>query len=535
MYVISSSNRRTDEPTLNLDSIMNGHHSSDWNNVYDKGNLDIIMTDVVHKSQIVIIRGFVYEHANASLTEVNIGSAKIPIIDARIIGKKGNKTIVDISFLLSYSDVVVINPITWSFKMCLPKGFECNTLLSEKCTIRYISSLVKDPIAVGLEISPVSFTLMWPEGGQSVVLINGNSTVIQSNRIVVTAIPDTSYKCIIETEEGNYSIDIHTPCASIESYRRHYRSCKKQFGNGYIYDLTKTDPFVISELRKYAIILNGDSLILSDQVSGETHTLTAIGNGGTIQKGGSFYIIPSFDSEDEQCVCMDLDSRSHVIKFDRTESFVKYDEVVYTHGERFFIEGKTIDVVKGSIILIVYDSGPGIFPGDAVAATQVLSSGDMVMRDLIMRSSFQVSEKVDGDYTYGKSAFFVYNSISNTTQEATRITHSLDDTETLGGLTIDVLYTPQTGDGYMHRAIEMAPSATTFSSIDSNGTSDATLDVNGLKFNSNNSDVYFGESQDFRIHYEPETASDPSMLQIQGYDSVSGLYITRQMISNAQV
>ncbi len=536
MYVISSSNKRTDYPVFEMESVMNGVVPKEWNLLYKKGQIDILMTNIVSKSHIVRMRGCIYENTNPSLTSVMIGSTRIPIVDVNRIGKKGNKTIVDIKFLLSSSNVMIVEPKTWSFSMFFPVGFEVTTLISDKSTIGYVLSLVEAPIAVGLEISPVSFTLMWPEGeNTSTVLINDKTLKIESNRVLITAVPDTTYICDIDNGTNRYKIDVVTPCASVESYRLHYRTCKKQIGNGYIYDLTDTDPTVIFDLRKHGIIGQGDTLLLRDQNSDETYTLKAVGNGGTICKNGSFYIIPSFETEEEQCVCMETLMGSKLIKFDRTESFVKYDDNIYTYGDKFSIGDQMVNVVKGSIILILYDDGPGLFPGGATTASQVLTSGDVVMRDLIMRSSYQVTEKVDGDYTYGQTSFFMYNSSANSTQEATRVTHFLDDGQTTGGVTIDVLYTPSTGSAVLHRSVVIEPSETTFTTIDSTTTTAATFDTNGLRFNSNTADVYFGESQDFRIHYEPASGNDPSMLQIQGYDSTSDSYITRQLITNEPV
>ena len=536
MYVICASNKRTDYPMFEMGSIMNGITPNEWNMVYKKGQLDVIMTNIISKSHIVRMRGCIYENTNSLLTEVIVGSTKIPIVDVTKIGKKGNKTIVDLRFLLSSSDVFLVEPNTWSFTMCLPKGFEAGTLLSDKSPIEYMYSLVEDPIAVGLEISPISFTLMWPESGKpSTVYINEKTLTIESNRVLVSAVPDTTYSCIIENGTYKYKVDVVTPCASVDSYRFHYRTCKKQFGNGYIYDLTETDPVVISDLRKYGVICEGDILLVRDHNSDETYTLTAVGNGGTIDKNGSFYIIPSFEIEEEQCVCMESLSGSKIIKFDRTESFVKYGDNIYTHGDKFSIGNQMVNVVKGSIILIVYDDGPGVFPGAGATASQVLTSGDVVMRDLIMRSSYQVTEKVDGDYTYGQTSFFIYDASANSTKEATRITHSLDDGQTTGGVAIDLRYTPSTGSAILHRSVAIAPSETTFTTIDSTTTTAATFDTNGLRFNSNTADIYFGETHDFRIHYEPESGNDPSMLQIQGYDNTSGSYITRQLITNESV
>jgi hypothetical protein len=83
--------------------------------------------------------------------------------------------------------------------------------------------------------------------------------------------------------------------------------------------------------------------------------------------------------------------------------------------------------------------------------------------------------------------------------------------------------------------MEIDPSETTISAIDATGSLDATFDASGLRFNSNSGDVYFGSAQEFRIHFEPASGNDPSMLQIQGYSSDTSSYVTRQLITNEPV
>ena len=102
-------------------------------------------------------------------------------------------------------------------------------------------------------------------------------------------------------------------------------------------------------------------------------------------------------------------------------------------------------------------------------------------------------------------------------------------------MTIDVLYTESNGNKILHRALEISPSETVINLQDNSSSLKATFDVNGLKFNSNSGDVYFGENQTFRIHYEPVSGNDPAMLQIQGYDDASSSYVTRQLITNQAV
>ena len=154
-----------------------------------------------------------------------------------------------------------------------------------------------------------------------------------------------------------------------------------------------------------------------------------------------------------------------------------------------------------------------------------------------MQSSYQVTPKVSGSTTYGKNSMYVYNPISDTTLETTRISHGLDDSETTGSMIVDLLYTDSSSDQLMHRSLEVEPSFTNIKTTNSNTneTVTATFDADGFKFNSDSADIYFGANHDFRIHYEPDDGTNPSMLQIQGYDSSSSTYVTRFLVSNEKV
>jgi len=245
-----------------------------------------------------------------------------------------------------------------------------------------------------------------------------------------------------------------------------------------------------------------------------------VGNRETISSCGSFYVIPSFDDNIDQYIRLESQEGSHVVSFDNTESFVEYRSVKYGHGE---------------IILVVFNDAPLEFPGGSSTASQVITSGDMILRDLILKSSNQVTTKISGETTYGTSSYFVYDSINENTLEVTRVRHGLDDSGEIGSMSFNVLYTPSSGAQVMHEAMEIDPTETRISTINDTGSLDATFDSSGLRFNSDSGDVYFGANQEFRIHYEPASGNDPSMLQIQGYSSDTASYVTRQLITNEPV
>lgn len=541
MYVVSATNRREDSPAMDMVSMFNDglDRVTQWKTSFISSPIKVLITDVAETLSFSLkIRGYVHDVSSPAspvekrVTDVFIGGTRVPISETSVVGRKGNKLIIDASFVVSVSDVNVVDKNTWSFLLSTPQGFNTMTLCSPETPTKYLYSLVQEPSAMATEVSPVSFMLMWPQGPRpSSVTINKVPVDLPKkspNRLRVQASPTTEYTCVVDNGSKKYEVVLNTPAISKESLSIHYRSCIVENG---VFDLSHTDQDIIRDLRRFGVIRTGDTVILV----GSTNPLVAVGSGETITENGSFYVIPSFVEGTEQYLCMETQEGSHIVTFDNSESFVGYDSNRYCHGDKFVIGSKMVEVVKGSLILILHDDVPLLFPGGVATASQVATAGDIVLRDLILKCSSQVTTKVSGDFTYGLSSYYVYNPITGTTLEATRVSHGINDAGDTGSMSFNVLYTPSTGPQLIHNALEIEPSKTTISTIDSSGALEATFDSSGLRFNSDFGDVYFGASQEFRIHYEPSSGNNPSMLQIQGYDSSTSGYVTRQLISNEPI
>ena len=544
MYVVSATNRRQDPPAMDIASMFEGKPGqtggNDWKVSFVSYPVDVLLADVTNTLSVSLkIRGYVHDVASAAspierrVTDVFVGGTRVPMSETAVVGRKGNKVIVDASFVVSLSDVNVVDEGTWSFCLSTPRGFDAMTLCSPGTPTKYLLALVQEPSAMATEVSPVSFTLMWPQGPRKpFVTVNEVPVHLPEgspNRLMVSASPSVKYTCVVDNGSNRYEVILSTPAISKESLLVHYRSCIIEDG---VFDLSHTDQGVVRELRRFGVIRPGDRVFLEDSAK----PLLAVGSGETISESGSFYVIPSFVEGADQYLCMETTDGSHIVTFDNSETFVGYESNRYCHGDKFVVGSKMVEVVKGSLILVIHDDVPLLFPGGVTTASQVSTAGDIVLRDLIMKCSSQVTTKVSGDYTYGISSYYVYNPIAGTTLEATRVRHGVDDAGETGSMSFNVLYTPPTGPQLMHNALEIDPSKTTISTVDSSGSSlEATFDSSGLRFNSDSGDVYFGASQEFRIHYEPSSGNDPSMLQIQGYDETTSGYVTRQLISNDPV
>lgn len=141
--------------------------------------------------------------------------------------------------------------------------------------------------------------------------------------------------------------------------------------------------------------------------------------------------------------------------------------------------------------------------------SQVLSSGDLVVRDTSSSSQYRVNTKLSTHSAY------VAGEVS---QEATRLEHVFDEGTNSGRYKNSCLRS----DGEfptIATALESSPEETTISTNDTS----ATLSQ-GLSFDSDEASIYFGVSKTFRIRFLSE---DPKRLVFQYLEPSTSEYVTK--------
>ncbi|CAM9105602.1 unnamed protein product [Sphacelaria rigidula] len=383
---------------------------------------------------------------------------------------------------------------------------------SKKSTLQYLAVLFQNIGVMAVGITPVSYTLIWDITEKCSIELD--STTIAEEQFhkleVLNATPGKAYEVEVKSQDSNAyaTVVVETPAMDPESMNQFYLSRLHQG----VFDLDGVNEETIAYLRKNGVLKPGHKVRLTNNL------VSVVLSGDTVSLKDDLYVVPDFSIEDNQFICIEDESRiSHIVEFDKSESYVKYMDRVYLHGSSFFVgaSGRRIGVVKGSIILVVQDSTLE-FPGGDPAALQVMTSGDLVVRDLVMRCSAQVTEKVDGETTYGRNSFFVYFPDGGTTKECTRVSHGLNDAGDTGSFSIDVLYTDGSSAESMVNTIASDPTKTSISTRDNSNPEviTATFDTAGLSFDSDNGNIYFGAEKDFRIHFAEAVGLDPAMLQI---------------------
>lgn len=162
-----------------------------------------------------------------------------------------------------------------------------------------------------------------------------------------------------------------------------------------------------------------------------------------------------------------------------------------------------------------------ILPSGTVYASRVEASGDVVHNGTIFRNRHLVSST--SSTTSTDVAHYAHDETTGEVNQTSSIQHRVDDFSTgsqSGTISLRVRDVSQ-----MNAHVEITPGETRIGY----GDGVSTIDVSGLRFNSDSAGLYFGENQEFRIVMIPDT---PPRLGFQSYDSSTSQYVTKYSIVN---
>lgn len=157
-----------------------------------------------------------------------------------------------------------------------------------------------------------------------------------------------------------------------------------------------------------------------------------------------------------------------------------------------------------------------ILPSGTIYASRVEESGDIVHGGTIFKNEYMVSTTFKAN-----KAHFVHDTTIDEVYQTSSIQHESDATgANSGSIKLRVKESDK-----MNTHVDVRPGETRVG----NGESVATVDVTGLRFNSDSAGLYFGENQEFRIVMTSDT---PPRLRYQNYDSSTGEYVTKYSVLN---
>ena len=360
--------------------------------------------------------------------------------------------------------------------------------------------------------------------------------------VIVNLAPSSTYNVRVLDKEGNFIANSFTTKDSdVPCLENLYEGIRRPDG---VYDTTRFEKNVHDVfLENFSqIVHSGDRILANVTVNGIPQDVetVAVRDGSSMKVDTSQtnnYFLP-FSSDNKstlQTVTLQHETQDATLAYDRNENEFGYGGDMYGVGDKFELFGKMVTVADGSIVLLFSDTVAKAWPFDSSKALSVVgAAGSHFMRNLTTNVLNMVGEKVDGEKGSTYNSTWVHNTTDSTTQEVSRMVHELDETSENATISIGVLHTDASSNQFIEPTLAMRYDATVISAQDAaDATASATFESTGLSFDTDQASIYFGASKNFRIKFSDGEVGNPSVLQIQSYDSGTGDYVTRQEFSDA--
>lgn len=152
------------------------------------------------------------------------------------------------------------------------------------------------------------------------------------------------------------------------------------------------------------------------------------------------------------------------------------------------------------------------------------------MKNQVANTSSLIASKTTGAKGETTASCWVHDTDLSTTNEITRVVHSVDEASDFATLSMGVLHTDAAANKFIEPTVQLSSTTTIISAQDADDiTRSAFFESAGLSFDNNDSAVYFGASKQFRIKFSD---GSPSYLQVQSSDGAGG-YVTKTEFSDS--
>ena len=359
--------------------------------------------------------------------------------------------------------------------------------------------------------------------------------------VIVNLEPSKTYTVRVSDDERFQTLESSFTTNGQETPDLHnlYEGIRRPDG---VYDTTRFEKHVHDVfLENFSqIVGTGDTILASVTVNGvpqEVETV-AVREGSSMKLENQKNLFLPFSTDNKsalQTVTLQHNTSDVTLAYDRAENEFGYGGDMYGVGDKFELFGKMVTVADGSIVLLFSDTVAKAWPFDSTKALAVVgAAGSHFMRNITTSVMNIVGEKGDGEKGSTYSSAWVHNTFDSTTQEISRMVHELDETSENATISIGVLHTDAATNQFIEPTLAMRYDATTISAQDAtDATASATFESTGLSFDTDAAAIYFGAAKNFRIKFSDGEVGNPSVLQIQSYDSGALDYVTRQEFSDA--
>lgn len=356
-----------------------------------------------------------------------------------------------------------------------------------------------------------------------------------SSVVIVNLSPGTTYTLQLTLDDGTVVRDGFSTCLlSAPCLENLYASTLRADG---VYDTTRFNKATHDVFMKHfsEVVRAGDRILAPVSVRGTKKDLltTAVTDGATLDVVDDSSLMLPFSSENDgtQTVTLRKGPEESTMVYDASCNSVAFRGASYAVGDNIEVFGKTVTVGDGSIVLVFSDVVAKVFPFTAAQALSVVgTSGSSFMKNHSCNVSNLIASKTTGATGDTHASCWVHDTDLSTTDEITRVVHTVDEDSNFGTMSMGVLHTDASANKFIEPAIQMTSTNTTISAQDSvDQTRSAIFESTGLSFDSDESAVYFGASKQFRIKF---TDGSPSFLQVQSSDGAGG-YITKTEFSDS--
>lgn len=353
--------------------------------------------------------------------------------------------------------------------------------------------------------------------------------------VIVNLTPGTSYTLQLTLQDGTNVRDVFETCPmGALCLENLYQSTRREDG---VYDTTRFDKATHDAFVSHfsEVVQAGDKILAPVSLRGTKRDLltTAVKDGTTLDivDNSSLFLPFSRGHENVQTVTLRRGAEESTMVYDASCNSVCYHGVPYAVGDSMEVFGKMVTVGDDSIVLVFSDVVAKTFTFTATQALSVVgTSGSSFMKNQVCNVANLIASKITGAKGDTSASCWVHDTDLSTTEEITRMIHTVDETSAFATLSLGVLHTDASSNKFIEPTLQLSSTSTTISAQDSSdATRSALFESTGLSFDSDDSAVYFGASKQFRIKFSD---GSPAFLQVQSSDGAGG-YVTKTEFSDS--
>ena len=292
-----------------------------------------------------------------------------------------------------------------------------------------------------------------------------------------------------------------------------------------IIDVAAMDSSGVKEMKKFVYDhgKTGDLLRVNVSVNDNTFLTEAtfLENGAELQSLDTNLFLPFDGLADNDETCTEVTISSSKFKYENDIITLNDEDISF--GTPFMMAGRRVVLAKGSVVIILEDTLAKDFPEDGVQDEIINNDGTLALGDVTTVGISQLERKEDSGNTSVISYVFLHDESTDERTCVSKRTHTVDFFDTATTSQIDLGYVDSSDIKTIENVVNYSSSDVNIRSISSTGEeSIATINVDGLSFNSDDSSINFPGGWVIKFDEPTDT------IQIQYYDTVSGTYVTKR-------